>query len=133
MVDDYARAGLADRLLDFAGHADLPRRQMSLVRRLLAQMDMHDAGACVEGRLRLARHLFRGDRDMMLFWVGQHAVQRASNDSLVAHGAAFIAWGSKPVAADHASRTIPLLASTRYGRPCRKPALSSTPGSLRLI
>ena len=32
---------------------------MALARRLLAQMDVHDAGAGVEGGLRLARHLLR--------------------------------------------------------------------------
>src|SRR5258706_6656715 len=62
---------------------------MSLVRRLLAQMDMHDAGAGVEGRFGLARHFLRGYRHVMLFRIGQHAVQRASDDSLVAHGSAF--------------------------------------------
>ena len=89
VVDDDARAGFADRLLDVAGHADLPRRQMSLVRRLLAQMDVHDAGAGIEGGARLARHLLRRDRNMMLFRIGQHAVQRAGDDGLVAHETAF--------------------------------------------
>src|SRR5437588_8576130 len=89
---------------------------MSLARRLLAQMDMHDAGAGVEGGPRLARHFFRGDRNVMLFRVGQHAVQRAGNDSLVAHGSPSI-WsnpGSRNSPADHASCDIPLLASMRY-------------------
>src|SRR4029077_19849459 len=86
VIDDHARTSLADRLLDFSGHADLPRRQLSLVRRLLAQMDMHHAGAGVEGSFRLARHFFRSYRNVMLFRVGQYAVQRAGNDNLVAHG-----------------------------------------------
>ena len=89
VVDDHARAGLADRLLDFAGHGDLPGRQMPLARRLLAQMDMHHAGAGVERGLGLARHFLRGNRHVMLFGIGQHAVQRAGDDSLVAHGSAF--------------------------------------------
>src|SRR5262249_36999462 len=41
MVDDYARTGLADRLLDFLADADFPGRQMPLARRLLAQVDVH--------------------------------------------------------------------------------------------
>ena len=90
VIDDHARAGLADRLLDLAGDGDLPGRQMSLARRLLAQMDMHHAGAGVEGGFRLARHFLRRNRDVMLLRVGQHAVQRAGDDSLVAHGAALI-------------------------------------------
>src|ERR1700730_384111 len=58
---------------------------MTLVGLLLAQMDMHDAGAGVEGGLGLARHLPRRHGDMVLLRVGQHAVQRAGDDSLVAH------------------------------------------------
>src|SRR5258708_40185108 len=58
---------------------------MSLARRLLAQMDMHHAGAGVEGPLSLARHFLRGDRNVMLLRIGQHAVQRAGDDGLVAH------------------------------------------------
>jgi hypothetical protein len=50
-------------------------------------MDVHDAGAGIEGGFRLAGHLLRRHRDMMLFWVGQHAVQRAGDDGLVAHAA----------------------------------------------
>ena len=89
VIDDDARASLADRLLDLAGHADLPRRQVSLVRRLLAQVDVHHAGAGIEGCPGLARHFLRRDRHMVLFRIGQHAVQRAGDDGLVAHGAAF--------------------------------------------
>src|SRR5262245_60765826 len=62
---------------------------MALVGFLLAQMDMHEAGAGVECGLRLTRHLLRGDRHVVLFWIGQHAVQRAGDDGLVAHGEAF--------------------------------------------
>ena len=62
---------------------------MALARRLLAQMDVHDAGAGVERGLGLARHLFRGDRHVMLLRIGQHAVQRAGDDSLVAHEITF--------------------------------------------
>src|SRR5260370_22504075 len=119
VIDDHARAGLAERRMDLAGHTDLPGRQVSLARRLLAQMDVHHAGAGVEGCFRLTRHFLRGYRDVMLFRVGQHAVQRAGDDSLVAHGWAFdlleraISWSW-----DHASCISPLLASTRY-RPDR--------------
>ena len=77
MIDDDAGTGFANRLLDLARNGDLPGRQMALARRLLAQMDVHDAGARVERRLRLARHLLWGDRDMMLPGIGEHAVQRA--------------------------------------------------------
>ena len=59
VIDDHAGAGLTDRLLDLAGHTDLPRRQMALARRLLAQMNMHDAGAGIEGGPGLARHFLR--------------------------------------------------------------------------
>ena len=90
---------------------------MALARRLLAQMDMHHAGAGVEGGLRLARHLLRRNRDVMLLRVGQHAVQRAGDDSLVAHGSAFdcVEVATRDPA-DHASGIIRLLASTRYRR-----------------
>jgi hypothetical protein len=89
VVDDDARAGLAHRLLNFPGDADLPRRQMALAGRLLAQMDMHDAGAGAEGGFCLARHLLRRHWDVVLLRIGQHAVQRAGNDGLVAHESAF--------------------------------------------
>src|SRR5450755_1460591 len=69
---------------------------MSLVRLLLAQMDMHHAGAGVERRSGLARHFLRGYRDVVLFRVGQHAVQRAGDDNLVAHGSAFCRSRSSP-------------------------------------
>ncbi len=85
VIDDDAGTGLADRLLDLPGDADVPRRQMALVRFLLAQMDMHDAGAGVEGGPGLACHLFRRDRNVVLLRIGQHAVQRAGDDGLVAH------------------------------------------------
>src|SRR5882724_7781432 len=85
---------------------------MSLVRRLLAQMDMHHAGAGVEGRPGLTRHFLRGYRNMMLFRVGQHAVQRAGDDSLVAHGSAFNRFRSSGALAMFAA----VLASTRYRR-----------------
>src|SRR6202035_4882558 len=96
MIDDDARAGLADRLLDLSVDRDLPGWQMALARGLLAQMDMHHAGAGVERGLGLARHFLRGYRDMVLFRVGQHAVQRAGDDSLVAHGSAFCRSRSSP-------------------------------------
>src|ERR1700736_4311438 len=59
---------------------------MALVRLLLAQMDMHDAGAGIERGPGLARHLLGRDRHVVLLRVGQHAVQRAGDDGLVAHG-----------------------------------------------
>ena len=62
---------------------------MALVRLLLAQMDVHDAGAGVERGPGLARHLLRRHRHVVLLRIGQHAVQRAGNDGLVAHGSAF--------------------------------------------
>ena len=62
---------------------------MTLVRLLLAQMDMHDAGAGVERGPGLARHLLRRNRHVVLLRIGQHAVQRAGNDGLVAHGSTF--------------------------------------------
>lgn len=58
---------------------------MPLVRRLLAQMDMHDGGAGIERSLGLARHLLGRDRHVVLLRVGEHAVQRAGDDGLVAH------------------------------------------------
>ena len=64
---------------------------MSLARPLLAQMNMHDAGAGIEGGLCFTRHLLWRHRDVVLFRVGQYAVQRAGDHSLVAHGLAFIA------------------------------------------
>ena len=56
---------------------------MAFARLLLAQMDVHDAGAGVERRFRLARHFLRRHRDIVLLRVGQHAVQRAGDDGLV--------------------------------------------------
>src|SRR5260370_36388247 len=89
---------------------------MSPARRLLAQMDMHDTGAGVEGRSCLARHFLRGDRHMMLFRVGQHAVQRAGDDGLVAHESELSLWRGRPGCdhGDHACVVIRLLASMRY-------------------
>src|SRR5260370_20284410 len=58
-------------------------------------MDMHHTGAGVEGGPRLARHFLRRYRDVMLLRVGQHAVQRAGDDSLVAHGLAFDLFRSR--------------------------------------
>src|SRR5215216_271782 len=85
---------------------------MSLVRRLLAQVDMHHAGAGVKRRPRLARHFLRRYRDVMLFRIGQHAVQRAGNDSLVGHGYAFARIeGREPV------RRIMRPAKSRFLRP----------------
>src|SRR5712671_2509698 len=88
---------------------------MSLVRLLLAQMDMHHAGAGIERRFGLARHLLWCYRDVVLFRVGQYTVQRAGDDSLVAHGSAFCLWRSSP-AGWRMMRPAPLcfLASTRY-------------------
>jgi len=63
---------------------------MAFVRRLLAQMNVHDAGAGIECALCLARHLLRRHRDVMLLGIGQHAIQRAGNNGLVAHAAASI-------------------------------------------
>jgi hypothetical protein len=57
---------------------------MTLVRLLLAQMDVHDAGAGVKRSL-LARHLVRRHRHVMLPRISEHAVQRAGNDRLIAH------------------------------------------------
>src|SRR5260370_23206289 len=104
---------------------------MSLVRRLLAQMDMHHAGAGVESCPGFARHFLRRYRNVMLLGVGEHAVQRAGDDSLVAHGWAFdlFSLGSQNSPADHASRDIPLLASTRY-RPIPT-AVRAAPGENR--
>src|SRR4051812_48547083 len=62
---------------------------MTLVGLLPAQVDMHDAGAGVERGFCLARHLLGRDRHVVLFWVGQYAIQRTGNDGLVAHGSAF--------------------------------------------
>src|SRR5436190_4463218 len=87
---------------------------MALAGRLLAQMDVHHAGPGVERRLCFARHLLRGDRYMMLFRIGQHAVQRAGDDSLVAHGAALIVWVSADRRWDHGACAVKLLASSRY-------------------
>src|SRR5438045_9792339 len=108
---------------------------MALAGRLLAQMDVHYAGACVECRLCLARHLLRGDRYMMLFRIGQHAVQRAGDDSLVAHGAALIvlnfrryamgSWALRPKAS--CVQLLPPATARLRG----KPALSSTRGTPR--
>src|SRR5258708_3697063 len=88
---------------------------MPLVRRLLAQMNVHDAGAGVEGCFGLARHFLRRYRDVMLFGVGQHAVQRAGDDSLVAHGLAFDS------SAGGRRGTLPRImrpAPVRFLRPC---------------
>src|ERR1700733_15202969 len=63
---------------------------MSLARRLLAEMDMHDTGAGVEGGPGFTRHFFRRHRNVMLFRIGQYAVQRAGNHSLVAHEASLV-------------------------------------------
>ncbi len=59
---------------------------MALVRLLLAQVDVHHRGAGLERGLRLARHLLRGHRNMVLPRVGQDAVQRAGDDGFVGHG-----------------------------------------------
>src|ERR1700761_6827084 len=63
---------------------------MSLARRLLAEMDMHHTGTGVEGGLGFTRHLFRRHRNVMLFRIGQYAIQRAGNHSLVAHEASLL-------------------------------------------
>ena len=68
---------------------------MAFVRRLLTQMDMHDAGAGIKCALRLARHLFWRHRDMMLLGIGQHAIQRAGDDGLVAHAGGFNLEGNR--------------------------------------
>src|SRR3954449_4092284 len=47
-------------------------------------MDVHHAGARIERRLGLALHLLRRHRNMVLLRIGQHAVQRAGDDGLVA-------------------------------------------------
>jgi hypothetical protein len=86
-------------------------------------MDMYHAGAGVEGSPRLMRHLLRRHWNVMLFRVGQHTVQRAGDDSLVAHGSAFDLFRSGVAdrfPADHAASTVQLLASTRY-RPTEPP------------
>ena len=44
----------------------VPRRQMALAGRLLAEVHVHDRGAGVERGLRLARHLVGRDRHVML-------------------------------------------------------------------
>ena len=54
--------------------------------RLLAEMHVHHRGAGVERGLRLARHLFRGDRHVMLLRIGEHAGERAGDHGLVVHG-----------------------------------------------
>src|SRR4051794_22245867 len=64
---------------------------MPLPRRLLAQMDVHDGSAGVIGAPRLARHLLRRDRHVMLLGIGEHAVQRAGDDGFVAHATRSIA------------------------------------------
>ena len=51
---------------------------MPLVRLLLAQMDMHDAGAGVKRGPRLARHLLRRHRHIVLLRIGsaRHSARR---------------------------------------------------------
>src|SRR5665213_548270 len=116
---------------------------MALVRRLLTQMDMHHAGAGLERRFRLARHLLRRDRNVVLFRIGQHAVQRAGDDSLVAHASSLDRLRSR--AAESSPRIMrpascgflrpPAIKAVTvvHGLPCRKPALSRWAGSLREI
>ncbi|MFK4644190.1 hypothetical protein ABIF96_002764 [Bradyrhizobium ottawaense] len=58
---------------------------MSLARRLLAQVDVHDGRAGIERSPGFARHLLGRHGDIVLLRVGEHAVQRAGDDGLVAH------------------------------------------------
>ena len=58
---------------------------MSLARALLTQMNMHDARARIEGGLGFTRHLLGCHRHVVLFWIGQDAIQRTGDHSLVAH------------------------------------------------
>ena len=59
---------------------------MALAGALLAEMHVHHRGAGVERGLRLARHLFRRDRHVMLLRIGEHAGERAGDHGLVVHG-----------------------------------------------
>src|SRR4029077_10054484 len=63
----------------------LPGRQMPLAGVLLAEMDVHHRRAGIERGLRLARHLVRGDRHVMLLRIGKHAGERAGDHGLVVH------------------------------------------------
>jgi hypothetical protein len=52
---------------------------------LPAQMHMHDGCAGVKGGLGFLRHFFGRHRNMMLFRIGQDAVQGTGHDGLVTH------------------------------------------------
>src|SRR2546421_8053723 len=81
---------------------------------------MHCASAGVDGGPSRERLFLWSYLDVMLFRIGQHAVQRAGNDSLVAHGYAFA-----QIAGRETVRRIMRPAKSRFLRP--RAIVRSTP------